>query len=172
MSRVIRRSREEVDLRSRAVYDEIVASRGKVDDAFQPLLVTPALLQRVVQLGTYIRFESGLDARTRECIILATARHMRNEFEWRDHEAQAKAAGVPAETIEAIRNQSIPEECDPATAAVLRFCRETLVDNEITDATFREVEGFHGERGTAEIAATIGFYCLLAVVLTVYGVKG
>lgn len=172
MSRVTRRSREELDPRSRAVYDEIVASRGKVDDAFQPLLATPDLLQRVVHLGTYIRFESGLDARTRECVILATAQHMRSEFEWRDHEVQARSAGVAAETIEAIRNQSIPEGCSPEVAAVLRFCRETLTDKEVTDEAFRQVEAFYGARGTAEIAATIGFYCLLAVVLTVYGVKG
>jgi 4-carboxymuconolactone decarboxylase len=172
MSRVVRKTREELDLHARAVYDEIFASRGKVDDAFQPLLTTPDLLQRVVRLGTYIRFESGLDAETRECVILATAQYMRSEFEWQDHEIQARKAGVAAETIEAIRTQRNPDACSPEIAAVLRFCRETLIDKEVSDEAFRQVEAAYGTRGVAEIAATIGFYCMLAVVLTAYGVKG
>jgi len=172
VSRVIRRNREQLDGRAQAVYDEIVASRGKVDDAFQPLLAAPDLLQRIVHLGTYVRFQSGLDARIRECVILATARHMRSDFEWKDHEVQARDAGVAPETIEAIRNQSIPEGCSPEIAAVLRFCYETLVDQDVSEETFRRVEALYGVRGTAEVTATIGFYCLLAVVLAVYGVKG
>jgi len=171
MSRVSRKRREELDGPAASVYDEIMASRGKVDDAFQPLLAAPDLLRRILHLGTYVRFQSSLDARTRECVILATARHMRSEFEWKDHEVQARDAGVPEATIEAIRNETIPAGCDPGTAAVLRFCRETLFDKDVSDAAYDGVQALYGPRGTAEIAATIGFYSLLASVLTAYDVK-
>src|ERR1035441_4732312 len=102
MSRISLRSREQLDEVGRAVLDEIMATRGKVDEAFQVLLPTPELLRRISHLGTYVRFGSSLGADVRECIILATARHMNSEFEWNDHRPQARTAGVAEETIESI----------------------------------------------------------------------
>ena len=170
MNRVVMRSREELSEEGRAVYDEIMVSRGKVDEAFQVLLPTPELLRRVAHLGSYVRFGSGLSAAVRECIILATARHMGSEFEWADHEPQARAAGVSAETIRSIRDGKLPVQGSIQERAVIQFVHETLRDQNLTDACFQGVQTEFGAAGTAEIAATIGFYSMLANILTVFNV--
>ena len=170
MNRIPLRSREQLDEVGRAVFDEIMKSRGKVDEAFQVLLPTPELLRRIAHLGTYVRFGSGLSAAVRECIILATARHMNSEFEWNDHRPQARAAGVSEETIESIWKGEPPASASADQRTVVQFVYETLRDKNVTDATFEAVVKQFGQAVTAEIAATIGFYSMLANILTVFNV--
>ena len=170
MNRVTMSSREELSEEGQAVYDEIMGSRGKVDEAFQVLLPAPELLRRIAHLGSYVRFGSGLTAAVRECIILTTARHMGSEFEWADHEPQARAAGVSAETIQSIKDGNIPVDGSNPERLVVQFVHQTLRDQNVTDACFQSVQTEFGIVGTAEIAATIGFYSMLANILTVFNV--
>lgn len=170
MSRWNVRSRAELGEDGRSVYDEIMASRGKVDEAFQVLLPAPELLRRIAHLGFYVRFGSSLSAAIRECIILATARHMHSDFEWTDHEPQARAAGVPDETIQAISSGELPVAGSLEQRAVLQFVYETLRDQNVSDSCFERVQAEFGPTGTAEIAVTIGFYSMLANILTVFNV--
>jgi len=164
------RSRVGLSDEGQAVYDEIMASRGKVDEAFQVLLPTPELLRRIAHLGSYVRFGSSLSAAIRECIILATARHMGSDFEWTDHEPQARGAGVSEETIRSISAGELPLNGSSEERAVIQFVYETLRDQSVTDACFGDVQARFGVAGTAEIAATIGFYSMLANILTVFNV--
>jgi 4-carboxymuconolactone decarboxylase len=170
VSRVTISSREALSEEGQAVYDEIMITRGKVDEAFQVLLPAPELLRRIAHLGSYVRFGSGLTAAVRECIILATARHMGSEFEWADHEPQARAAGVSAETIQSIRDGNLPVDGSNPERLVVQFVYQTLRDQNVTDTCFRSVQAEFGTVGTAEIAATIGFYSMLANILTVFNV--
>lgn len=170
MNRVPMRSKADLNEAGRAVFDEIMASRGRVDEAFQTLLPAPELLRRIAHLGTYIRFKSGLPAAVRECIILATARHMNSEYEWADHEPQALAAGVSEDTIRSIRNGEPPRGYNVQEQAVVQFVYEALRDRNVSDASFQRVERHFGSAGVTEIAATIGFYSMLANILTVYNV--
>jgi 4-carboxymuconolactone decarboxylase len=170
MNRIKISSKEQLDEVGRAVFDDIMKSRGKVDEAFQVLLPTPELLRRIAHLGTYVRFGSSLSAAVRECIILATARHMNSEFEWNDHRPQALKAGVAEETIESIWWSELPATGSADERIVVQFVYETLRDRNVTDAAFDAVEKRFGLAGTAEIAATIGFYSMLANILTVFNV--
>lgn len=119
-----------------------------------------------------MRFESGLPAPIRECVILATARELRCPFEWAGHEPQARKCGVSEKTIEAIRDGELPSQASEEEDAVIRFVYENLRDHEIRDATFRRVHGAFGIEGTTEIAATVGYYSMLASIINAFAVGG
>src|SRR5207237_4332064 len=88
----------------RAAADALIAGPRKgVYGPFLPLLRSPRLLDRVGKLGEYLRFESVLDARVRELVICAVARHTTNQFEWLMHAPLAIKAGVSAATIDVLR---------------------------------------------------------------------
>jgi 4-carboxymuconolactone decarboxylase len=95
---------------------------------------------------------------------------MGSEFEWADHEPQARAAGVSAETIQSIRDGNLPVDGSNPERLVVQFVHQTLRDQNVTDTCFRNVHTEFGTVGTAEIAATIGFYSMLANILTVFNV--
>ena len=146
MNRVMMSAREALSEEGQAVYDEIMASRGKVDEAFQVLLPAPELLRRIAHLGSYVRFGSGLTAAVRECIILATARHMGSEFEWADHEPQARAAGVSAETIQSIRDGNLPVQGSNPERLVVQFVQQTLRDQNSRISVFEVCKPSSGPR--------------------------
>jgi 4-carboxymuconolactone decarboxylase len=168
MARLPARSREDLPEEGRRVYDEIVASRGEVDEAFQVLLPTPELLRRIAHLGAYIRFGSSLPASIRECIILAAAHEMQSEFEWASHEPQARRAGVSEDTLRSIRNGEVPSGREEG--AVVQLVHEALRHHRLTEATFQRVQSAFGVAGTTEIAATLGYYALLGNILNVFDV--
>jgi 4-carboxymuconolactone decarboxylase len=171
MSRIPALSPGELSREAREVYDEIMASRGEVDRPFQILLASPELLRRTAHLGAYLRFGSSLPAPIRECVILATARELRCPFEWEGHEPQARRAGVSEETIEAIRNGELPPRASEPEAAVIRFVYESLRDHMVTNATFGRVQDAVGIAGTTELAATLGYYAMLACVINAFDAR-
>jgi 4-carboxymuconolactone decarboxylase len=170
MSRNPGLTRDDLSEEGRRVYDEIVATRGEVDEAFQILLPRPELLRRIAHLGTYIRFESSLPAPIRECIVLATAREIESEFEWASHEPQARRAGVSDETIRAIKAGEMPSAASQGEWAAVRFVYESLRHHRVTDGTFRALVDAFGLEGATEAAATLGFYSMLGNILIAFDV--
>ncbi len=168
MSRISAQSRDDLTDESRVVYDEIMATRGEVDRPFQILLPTPELLRRVAHLGLLMRFDSSVPPAIRECLILATARELECEFEWTGHEPTARESGVSERTIQSIRDGRTPSDADEGAQAVVCFVYESLRDHAVCDETFGRVQTAFGVRGTTEIAATLGYYTMLATLINAF----
>ena len=58
--------RDQVPEDQRHVWDAIVASRGSVRGPFALLMHSPEVAGRVAHVGTFVRFESSLEATSRE----------------------------------------------------------------------------------------------------------
>ena len=88
------------------------ASLGEVIEDMQgnPLQVHrlmahhPELLRAWWSFRNHTARGGALTDRERELVILTTARHLRNSYEWRSHLDRGIAAGVTREEIEWIRN--------------------------------------------------------------------
>ena len=79
--------------------DEFRRLRGT--DPFGPfiaLLTSPELLTKVSALGEYLRYRSALPPRLSEFVILITAAHWRQQYEWDLHAPIALKAGVAQAT--------------------------------------------------------------------------
>src|SRR5712692_4720026 len=86
---------EELASEDRAIWNAIEGSRGRVRGPFAMLLHSPELAGRVSHLGAYVRFEGVLDQRTKEVVVLGTARELSCAFEWGAHGGElAQQAGV------------------------------------------------------------------------------
>lgn len=73
------------DAQRAAAQALIEGPRKGVYGPLLPLLRSPDLLDRVAKVGEFLRFGSAIDARVRELVICATARHEGNQFEWLMH---------------------------------------------------------------------------------------
>ena len=141
--------------------------RKGVYGPFLPLLRSPALLDRVARMGEYLRFESVLDARLRELVTCAVARHVSNQFEWVMHAPLALKAGVAASTIEALRTGARPKQLPPDEEAALDFAHELLRTNGASDATYAAALRCFGEQGVVELASLIGYFAMVSWVMNV-----
>src|SRR5437764_9630463 len=100
--------------------------RKGVFGPFLPLLRSPALLDRVAKVGEFLRFECSLEARIRELVTCAAARHVSNQFEWLMHQGLALKAGVAPATLQALRVGARPRDLPADEEASRAFTRQLL----------------------------------------------
>ena len=148
---------------SRAAADRIVASRGEVSRPFQLLLHSPALAERVAELGHLVRFGSSLRDRDRELVTLTTGRALGCAFIWESHLDAATAAGVPAETIEMLRAD--PASLGTRERVLVSFVDELCGTATVSERTFDDVRELLEPPEIVELATTVGYYTMLAYVM-------
>jgi len=145
----------------------IEGPRKGVYGPFLPLLRSPVLLERVARMGEYLRFESVLEARVRELVTCAVARHVSNQFEWTMHAPLALKAGVAAATIEALRLGARPKRLPADEEAALDFTLELLQTHGTSDPTYAAALAAFGEQGVVELASLVGYFAMVCWVMNV-----
>jgi 4-carboxymuconolactone decarboxylase len=162
--------KEDLALEHQKVYDAIAQSRGAVGGPWRALLHSPELAQRTMHLGSYVRFESSLDRRLLELAALASARELECKHEWAAHIGHAEKAGIPMETVRAVYEKKGTEHFTSDDAQVVSFVREILHAHRVSESTFQALYGRLGEKGFVELAATVGYYAMLACTLNTFDV--
>lgn len=141
--------------------------RKAVFGPFIPLLQSPVLMERIGSLGEYLRFDSRLDARVRELVTCAVARHVGNQFEWVLHAQAAVKAGVNAEAVEALRlgRRAAPLAEDEQLA--LDFALELLHHHGVSEPTYAAAEARFGKQAVVELSALVGYFTMVCWVMNV-----
>lgn len=132
---------------------------------FVTLLKSPELLTRASALGEYLRYRSALPPRLSEFVILITAAHWRQAYEWDLHAPIAVQAGVAPSTVDALAAGHRPDGLAEDESALYDFCRavheRTRPDAALQARAVRAV----GEQGVIDAIGICGYYALLAMVL-------
>jgi 4-carboxymuconolactone decarboxylase len=152
------------------VYDEIAQSRGAVGGPWLALLHSPELAARTARLGSYIRFESSLDRKMLELAALTAARELGCKHEWAAHIAHGQKAGISLETIRGIYQKQSAEHFSTEDAQVISYVREIISSHRVSEPTFQALYGRLGEKGFVELAATVGYYAMLACAMNTFDV--
>ena len=146
--------------------------RKGVFGPFIPLMRSQELLNRVASLGEHLRFASSLDARVRELVTCAAARHVGNQFEWLTHLALATKAGVDEAALEALRVGARPRGLADDEECALDFALELLRTNGCSDPTYAATVGRFGEQGVLDLTALVGYFTLINWVMNVARTPG
>ena len=149
---------------ARALID---GPRKGVFGPFVPLMRSPVLLERVGSLGEYLRFESALDARVRELVTCAVARHVGNQFEWVVHAPAAVKAGVSEEAIEALRLGRRAAPLADEEQSALDVALEVLQHHGVSEPTYAAAEACFGPHALVELSALVGYFAMVCWVMNV-----
>ena len=91
---------------ARALFETMAARRKAKGEGFGgpyvALLNHPELARRVEELGFFLKFEGALPRLIYQFIVLSIARATGADYEWQDHIAHARAAGLPQDVIDCI----------------------------------------------------------------------
>jgi 4-carboxymuconolactone decarboxylase len=162
--------KEDLAPQDQRVYDAIAQSRGVVGGPWRALLHCPELAYRTMHLGSYVRFESSLEKNILELAALVAARELECKHEWAAHVNHAQKAGVSMETVRAIHQRHGVERFATGEAQIVSFVREMLRSHRVSEPTFQAIYGRFGEKGMVELAATVGYYAMLACTLNTFDV--
>ncbi len=150
----------------RRIYEDILARRKAkgVDHLgpYVPLLNHPELAKRIEQLGFYYKYEATLPRDVYQFVVLVFAKHCGVEFEWADHLAAARAAGLSDDLIAAI---AAGGDIAAPRFANVRACMSCALDyKSIPRALQDEIVRDFGVTGLLEIVTLCGFYALIGMV--------
>ena len=152
---------------AKAAKDLVAGPRGGVIGPFKPLMYSPDLLARVQKTGEYLRYNTGLDKRLTELVILVVAHHWGQPVEWNIHYPIALQAGVKPADADAIATGAMPTTLDAEQRIVYNFCRQVLTQKAVDDAGYAAVIDAFGEKGVVDLTSLCGYYSLLAMVMNV-----
>jgi len=145
--------------------EEFKALRGvEPFGPFADLLVSPELMTRVSALGEYLRYRSALPPRLSEFIILITAAHWRQQFEWDIHAPIALKAGIPQTVLDRLWAGDLPV-LEREQQVLYELCSELHRDRRVSAPVRDRARAALGEQGMADAIAICGYYALLAMVL-------
>jgi 4-carboxymuconolactone decarboxylase len=170
---------EQRDLRERIVggprgagpqHFPLVHEDGSLTGPFGVMLHEPALGAPLQELGSAIRYATGLSARTREIAILAVAAATGCEFETYAHERVGRAVGLTRDELAALADGTFTS-ADPHEREAHAFCRHLLTgDARLSDDAYAAYAAALGTTAMTELVVLVGYYRTLAQLLAVHDV--
>jgi 4-carboxymuconolactone decarboxylase len=114
-----------------------------------------------LRLGQSLLQHSKLDARWRELAIMRVAWRNGSDYEWGQHVAFARRAGLTDVEIEAVKEGSTSDQLSEQDRAVVQFAEE--VDSlQLSEATHLRVKAFLSDEEIAELSLSVGFWSMVA----------
>ncbi|HEY9557603.1 MAG TPA: carboxymuconolactone decarboxylase family protein [Acidimicrobiales bacterium] len=155
--------------------EELLAPMRRPDGSDLNLFATlahhPRLLKRWSAFGGTLLYRGTLSGRDRELLIMRTAWHCRAHYEWGQHVAIARDAGVSDDEIARIPAGPDAEGWSSEDAALLRAADELHADSRIGDATWAALAERYDEAQLIELCMVVGQYHLVAFTLNSLGVQ-
>jgi 4-carboxymuconolactone decarboxylase len=150
------------------VNEKIAGPRysGPARGPFAVWLRTPEFAEIASDFGLHLRTRTTLPRRLLELVVLITARQWTAQYEWAAHEGFAREAGLPDQVIEDLRTGRRPAFDAPDEALVYDVAMEIQERKGVGDDTYRRATDLLGEQTVIDLLTVIGYYTLLAVVLT------
>ena len=150
----------------RQAAEEFKAARGtEPSGPFVPLMRSPDVMSRARAMGDYLRYKSALPPRLSEFLILITARHWTQQYEWDVHYPFAMRAGLNPDIAKAVADGRRPDGMAEDEDILYALCMELQQNRSVSDATYARAVSRFGERGIIDAVGIVGYYNLLAMVL-------
>ncbi len=162
----IRRSR----LQRLAIAIARRATRGRSYQFLRVLSIDRRLFRPFLAFNLRLMPRGRLDRRDSEALILRTAWLCGSCYEWTQHRALARRAGLTPEQIEAIGTDPESEVLGGPTRSLLAVVSELLDDHTLSEATYEKLAETFTPAEILEATMLVGSYAMLAGALNTFGV--
>lgn len=135
---------------------------------------SPDLAARYAHLGHYFHArgqadESILSLRVRAFTSLVGSRALDAPYEWSAWVNWALEAGVPQDTVDAIRDGRALLNLTAEESLITDFCTQLVSGNHrLSESTFRAARDHFGVQGVVELVVTLGYFAMIALPLNAF----
>ena len=159
---------EQMTEAQRAAAAELASGpRGGVRGPFIPLLRSPELMNRLQKVGEYLRYQSALERRLSEFVILITSRQWTQQFEWSVHVPLARAAGLESGIVEALADGRRPSGMAADEEIAYDFCDELFRTRGVSETTYQRAVAQFREQGVIDLLGIVGYFTTVSMVMNV-----
>jgi alkylhydroperoxidase family enzyme len=140
--------------------------RGKLINIYRMLLNSPALAESWFNHSNAVRWQTTLDGRLREIIIIRMGHLAGSQYVLRQHvPSLALAEGLSREECDALADWRASTFFSARERAALAYADTMTRDIAVPDTVFAEVKRHFDARATVELTVLIGTYNMNARVL-------
>jgi 4-carboxymuconolactone decarboxylase len=137
------------------------ARRGRVINVYRLLLHSPPLAETWFEHNNAVRWNTGLEGRLREMIIVRIAHLTHARYVLGQHVPKlALAEGLTLAECEALTDWQSSHLFDERDRAVLAYADAMTRDIEVSDAVFEPLRQFFDDRRIVELTVLIGTYAM------------
>ncbi len=158
---------------AKKIYDDILARRSaqgtNVRGLYIPLMNHPELAQLIERLGYYLKFEGKLPRDAYQFVVLSIARKIGVAYEWLDHQASARAAGLSDTLIDAVLKVDRDAIHHPYSV-ILDTIDAALELKSVPQKVQDEMIKLYGVQGLLEIVTLCGFYQMVGEITQAFDV--
>jgi AhpD family alkylhydroperoxidase len=143
---------------------EIVATLRRLPplNVFRMMANAPASFQPLIDFATSILLRSEFDKRKREIAVLRVAHVTRSGYEWTQHVAVAKGAGVTDDEIAKIAADGPVTQLDDDGNLLCRVADEISRDVRLSDEALAAIVARYGVRQATELILCCSYFNLLS----------
>ena len=178
MSRLAYLRYDQLDPDRQEVWDSVVGSRGGelvnaqggLIGPFNAFVQAPGVGRHLSALGRVLRFETSIERRLTEIVIITVGARWKAEFEWWAHARMAREHGVANAVVDAIGRGEDPvfEAADERT--VHAVARQLTDSGRLDQDTYDRAQRLLGDTGVVELVALCGYYTLVSFLLNAFAV--
>jgi 4-carboxymuconolactone decarboxylase len=150
---------------------EATAGTGGAINIFTTMANNPGLLRRYLPFGGKLLMGGGIDARSRELMILRTAWNCGSDYEWGQHARIGRQAGLTDDEMVRVTAGPSAVEWSPDDALLLTACDELCQTHTLSDATWAGLTDRYDAKLLVELTLLIGHYVMVAGMLNALGVQ-
>ncbi len=138
---------------------------------FRTLANHPKLLRRWLVFGNHVLFKSTLPPRERELVILRIGWLCRAGYEWGQHVAIGREAGLSDEEIQRITEGPEAAGWSELDTLLLKATDELHADAFVSDPTWKALAGHLSTQQLMDLVFAVGQYNLVSMALNTFGVQ-
>jgi len=143
---------------------------GTPPNLYKALANHPGLVAAWTEFSKTLRHDTRTPRALRELVILRGAQLMRSEYEWAQHLAMARKAGVSEAQIHHLRSWKTSSHFDAREKAALAL-GEAVTQGRVTENIYVEAMRHFDHHDYVEIAVVAAFYAMVARMLDAMGVE-
>src|SRR6478672_1639841 len=157
---------DQLDDRQKPLGEQVmkVSSIG-IGGPYNPMLRSPVLGQRLLDLFHYLRWETSVPMRLNEFAILIIARQWRSQVEWYAHAPIAAKAGLSPDIIAELKTGKRPTSMSEDEAVVYDFVTELTAAKKVSEETFARARKVFNDQQIVDLTAVSGNYVMVAMML-------
>lgn len=144
---------------------------GMFGGPFDTWLRSPEMSRALRRFGGMIWERTSLDRGIVELAICVAGRHWQANVEWNAHAPRAIEHGIPASVMDDVLAGRAPATDREDIRATVEISEALLEGKALSQALYDRGVGLFGERGMVELAATVGYYTLVAFTLRMFEVE-
>jgi len=167
--RIVPVERSEATDRQAELLDGLGPASGL--NIFRTLAHHPRLLRSWLPFGGRLLQGSSLPERDRELVILRVAARCRSDYEWGQHVAIGRIAGLADEEVLRVASFTGDEGWPAWEALLLRATDELVIDHCIEEPTWTALADTYDTSQLIELTMLAGHYAMLAGTLRSAGTR-